>query len=36
MRAARGSGALVVLFTALAFAATLALTPAWRWLVGGP
>jgi succinate dehydrogenase / fumarate reductase cytochrome b subunit len=36
MRAARGSGALVVLFTALAFAATLALTPTWRWLVVGP
>jgi len=36
MRAARGSGALVVLFAALAFGATLALTPAWRWLVDGP
>lgn len=32
--AARMSGALVVLGTALAFAATLALTPAWRWLLG--
>lgn len=36
MRAARASGALVVASTALAFGATLALTPAWRWLVGGP
>ncbi|HUG03869.1 MAG TPA: succinate dehydrogenase, cytochrome b556 subunit [Steroidobacteraceae bacterium] len=36
MRAARGSGALVVLFAAVSFGATLALTPAWRWLVGGP
>lgn len=35
-RAARRSGALVVLATALAFAATLALTPAWRWLLGAP
>lgn len=35
-RAARQSGALVVLIAALAFAATLALTPAWRWLVDGP
>lgn len=35
-RAARLSGALVVLFAALAFAATIALTPAWRWLVDGP
>lgn len=35
-RAARRSGALVVLFTALAFGATLALTPAWRWLLGAP
>lgn len=33
-RAARRSGGLVVLFTALAFGATLALTPAWRWLLG--
>lgn len=36
MRTARGSGALVVLFAALSFGATLALTPAWRWLVDGP
>lgn len=36
MRAARGSGALVVLLVALAFGASLALTPAWRWLVDGP
>lgn len=35
-RAARRSGALVVLFAALAFGATLALTPAWRWLLGVP
>ena len=35
-RAARTSGALVVLFAALAFGATLALTPAWRWLLGPP
>lgn len=35
-RAARRSGALIVLFTALAFGATLALTPAWRWLLGAP
>jgi succinate dehydrogenase / fumarate reductase cytochrome b subunit len=35
-RAARTSGALVVLFAALAFGATLALTPAWRWLLGSP
>lgn len=35
-RAARGSGALVVLLAALASAATLALTPAWRWLLGAP
>lgn len=33
-RSARRSGALVVLFAALAFGATLALTPAWRWLLG--
>jgi len=35
-RAARRSGALVVLFAALAFGATVALTPAWRWLLGEP
>jgi succinate dehydrogenase / fumarate reductase, cytochrome b subunit len=35
-RAAQQSGALVVLFAALAFGATLALTPAWRWLLGAP
>lgn len=35
-RAARRSGALVVLATALAVGATLALTPAWRWLLGAP
>ena len=35
-QAARRSGALVVLFAALAFGATLALTPAWRWLLGTP
>ncbi len=35
-RAARQSGALVVLFAALAFGGTLALTPAWRWLLGAP
>ena len=34
LRAARRSGALVVLFAVLAFGATLALTPAWRWLLG--
>jgi len=34
--AARRSGALVVLCAALAFGATLALTPAWRWLTGAP
>lgn len=36
LRTARASGALVVVFATLAFAATLALTPAWRWLVYGP
>jgi succinate dehydrogenase / fumarate reductase cytochrome b subunit len=35
-RASRRSGALVMLFAALAFGATLALTPAWRWLLGAP
>jgi len=34
LRAARRSGALVLLFAVLAFGATLALTPAWRWLLG--
>jgi succinate dehydrogenase / fumarate reductase cytochrome b subunit len=36
LRVARRSGALVVLVAALAFGATLVLTPAWRWLVDGP
>jgi succinate dehydrogenase / fumarate reductase cytochrome b subunit len=36
LRAARRSGALVVVVAALSFGATLALTPAWRWLVDGP
>lgn len=35
-RSARRSGALVLLLAALAFGATLALTPAWRWLLGAP
>lgn len=35
-RAARASGVAVVLLAAAAFAATLALTPAWRWLWGQP
>ncbi len=35
-RAARISGVLVVLCTALAFTATLWLTPAGRWLAGAP
>jgi succinate dehydrogenase / fumarate reductase cytochrome b subunit len=34
LRAARGSGVAVVLLTALAFGATLALTQAWRWFLG--
>lgn len=36
LRAARVSGALVLLFATLAFAATLGLTPAGRWLLDGP
>ena len=35
-RVARRSGALVAVLAAFAFGATLALTPAWRWLVDGP
>lgn len=35
-QSARRSGVLVLLFAALAFGATLALTPAWRWLLGAP
>lgn len=33
---ARASGVAVILLAAAAFAATLALTPAWRWLLGLP
>ncbi|MBX3704056.1 MAG: succinate dehydrogenase, cytochrome b556 subunit [Steroidobacteraceae bacterium] len=36
LRAARASGAAVILLAAAAFAATLFLTPAWRWLLGQP
>lgn len=36
LRTARGSGVAVVLLTALAFGATLAFTPAWRWFLGTP
>lgn len=36
LRSARGSGVAVVLLTALASGATLALTPAWRWFLGTP
>jgi succinate dehydrogenase / fumarate reductase cytochrome b subunit len=36
IRAARASGAAVALLTVAAFAATLFLTPAWRWLWGAP
>ncbi|MEX1993345.1 MAG: succinate dehydrogenase, cytochrome b556 subunit [Steroidobacteraceae bacterium] len=36
LRSARRSGVAVILLTALAFGATLALTPAWRWLLGMP
>jgi succinate dehydrogenase / fumarate reductase cytochrome b subunit len=34
LRAARASGVAVILLAAAAFAATLALTPAWRWFWG--
>ncbi len=36
LRTARASGVAVVLLAAAAFALTLALTPAWRWLLGQP
>ncbi|MGQ0429606.1 MAG: succinate dehydrogenase, cytochrome b556 subunit [Gammaproteobacteria bacterium] len=36
LRQARASGVAVVLLAVAAFAATLFLTPAWRWLQGAP
>jgi succinate dehydrogenase / fumarate reductase cytochrome b subunit len=36
LRQARASGIAVILLAAAAFAATIFLTPAWRWLAGTP
>lgn len=36
LRQARASGLAVILLSAAAFAATIFLTPAWRWLAGTP